>query len=569
MIKENIIAMLLIGCVCAAQAETMRSLKLKGMEPDIPEYIEPYEGDVTLDPEKQKKVLPRVDTQKDKQQLSLIGRVFVKKINIVGNKLMPASILDAIISPYENRSVTTEELNKLRNDISIAFYQQGYINSGVILPDQKVKDGIVDFKVIQGKLTGIHITDNEYTRSRFFSKRIEVHQGEYLRLNEIQTGLQILQQHPLVERLNARLLPGAALGEAELSVKLTERIPYQIALAYDNHRSPSVGAERASLVMYHRSLTGRGDMLSAEFGNTDGLQDISTGYSIPINRNDTTIDVSYSSSDSIVVEEPFNIINIESESESISAGISHPFVKQLNRELTGRLRLEKKHSQSSILGIPFSFSPGVINGESTVAMLSAGVDWLKRDQQQVLALGFQVKKGIDALGSSINSGLPDSEFMTLNGQLQFARRFDWRFSQMVIKSGFQLAQDSLLPDVKYSIGGSQTVRGYRENQYVRDSGALLSLEYRTPLLIDDANRIQYGLQLVPFIDYGTGWDDDDSLPTSSKSKLMSIGMGLVWEPTKKFHAELYWASRREDVPNPDTDLQDDGIHFLLRYEFIK
>ena len=150
------------------------------------------------------------------------------------------------------------------------------------------------------------------------SNHIELHQGEHLNLADLQTGLQLLQQHPLIKRISAKLLPGAALGEAELDAKVTENSPYQIALAYDKHRVPSVGAERASLVLFHRSLTGHGDMLSAELGNTDGLKDATASYSLPMNRYDTTLELMYSTTDSIVVEEPFNIIDIESESEGRS-----------------------------------------------------------------------------------------------------------------------------------------------------------------------------------------------------------------------------------------------------------
>ncbi len=569
MIKIIAVAVLLNFYMSSIYAETKRSLKLKGMEPDIPEYIEPYEGDIMPYPEKQKKVLPHVPEDIKKQNLSSVSKIFIKKIKIEGNTLLPENMLSAITALYENRNVSPEEIHKLRNELSLLYYRQGYINSGVILPDQKINNGVIVFKVIQGRLTGVSVSGNKSLNDDYLTERLALFQSEFLSLTELQTGLQVLQQYPLINRINAKLKPGAALGEAELNINVSENTPYQIALAYDNHRAPSVGAERASLVMFHRSITGRSDMLSAEIGNTDGLSDVTVAYSLPLTRHDTMFDVTYASSDSIVVEEPFNVIDIKNKSESTSIGLSHPFVKKLNRELIGRFILEKKQSQSSILGVPFSFSPGVIDGKSSVAIASLGVDWIKRSQQQVLVLGVQFRNGLDAFSSTINENLPDSKFTTINGQLQYARRVDWLSGQVVLKSGFQLSQDSLLPDVKYAIGGSQTVRGYRENQYVRDSGTLLSIEYRVPILVDENGRNRYGLQLIPFIDYGAGWDEDDSLPTSSKSKLMSIGIGVIWEPIKQFHAELYWASRLEDVPNPKTDLQDDGIHFLFRYEFVR
>ncbi|HMB73297.1 MAG TPA: hypothetical protein VKQ06_06980, partial [Gammaproteobacteria bacterium] len=61
--------------------------------------------------------------------------------------------------------------------------------------------------------------------------------------------------------------------------------------------------------------------------------------------------------------------------------------------------------------------------------------------------------------------------------------------------------------------------------------------------------------------------------TSEPNSITSIGIGLVWEPVRSFRAELYWgADVRDDLAagqDPrdfrDSSLQDEGIHFALRY----
>lgn len=56
--------------------------------------------------------------------------------------------------------------------------------------------------------------------------------------------------------------------------------------------------------------------------------------------------------------------------------------------------------------------------------------------------------------------------------------------QLVTRASTQLPPNPLLAIKNLSIGGRDTVQGYRENQRVRDYGLGLSLELRIPLLFD-------------------------------------------------------------------------------------
>ena len=117
--------------------------------------------------------------------------------------------------------------------------------------------------------------------------------------------------------------------------------------------------------------------------------------------------------------------------------------------------------------------------------------------------------------------------------------------------------------------GARTVRGYRENQFVRDNGVVASLEWRFPLFPDKEGAGRYRLQLVPFVDFGRSWDENDALPTSEAEEISSAGLGFLWDPSRSWHLELFLGHAFDDVDNPnDDDLQDDGVHFLLNYRVL-
>jgi hemolysin activation/secretion protein len=106
------------------------------------------------------------------------------------------------------------------------------------------------------------------------------------------------------------------------------------------------------------------------------------------------------------------------------------------------------------------------------------------------------------------------------GQFQWVQQLSSR-NLLVARIDAQLTPDSLLSLERFSIGGVDTVRGYRQNQLVADNGILGSVEVRVPLTSD--HRI---LQVAPFFEIGTAWNDREIDP--DPATIASLGLGLRW-----------------------------------------
>ena len=546
-----------------SEAGAQDDLRLRsGAGPQRPEYTEPGLSPV---PEQKKQVLPPLQPPApQEQELSSTVTVLVKEIVLVGNTVLAEDELAVIIAPYENRRITIGELHELRHKLSLYYFNNGYVNSGVIIPDQQVSDGVIRLRAIEGELTRIDLSGNQRLKPAYVTDRIMLGAGKPLDIDSLQETLGLLQQNLLIEQINAQLQPGFQPGESVLRVKIEEHTPYQVIVGVDNERSPAVGGEQARVTAIHRNLTGRGDSASAQLSSTGALTDLTAFYFLPLNARGTTFESFLSTTRSKVVEEPFDLIDIENQSESLEFGLAHPFTRTRNTTLAGSAGIVRRHSETTLLGEPFSFSPGVQDGVSDVSVLRLSLDWTRRTRSAALAFRNTFRVGLDAFGSTINDEPPDSEFFTWQGQLQYAQRLEILNSQAVVRTFVQLAADPLLPIEKFAIGGMRTVRGYRESQYVRDNGVAASFEWRFPVLPDDDGL--YRLQLVPFFDFGRSWDEDNDLPTSDVAELSSVGLGFIWDPTQHWHGELYLGYALDDVQTPnDNDLQDHGVHFLLAY----
>ena len=58
----------------------------------------------------------------------------------------------------DGREVSAADLETLRDRLTLAYVQRGYVNSGVVLPDQAIDDGLVTFQAVEGRLSEIIVT---------------------------------------------------------------------------------------------------------------------------------------------------------------------------------------------------------------------------------------------------------------------------------------------------------------------------------------------------------------------------------------------------------------------------
>jgi len=523
---------------------------LPGEKPlPTPEFRKPAPEILELPP------LPPPETGR----VPVLPRVAVSKFKITGNTVVSDAELAKIAAPFENRPITSTDLEELRRQLTLYYVNKGYVNSGAVIPDQTITGGVIEIRIVEGRLTSIDVEGTQHFRKSYFSDRIALYAGPPLNLVNLQEGLQILLRDPLVAGINAELAPGARPGEAVLKARVAEAPRYDLGMTVDNKLSPSIGEVEATLFGEMRNLIGYGDVLSGSFGFAEGLRyDAKLRYRTPLNAYDTTAAVYYETAKSKVIQEPFDQLDIESSVKTLGLLLTHPVYRRANDQLALGAALEKRESETSLLGEPFSFSPGVENGQAKVSVLRLIQDFLHRGRDQVLAVRSTISFGLNAMGSTVHSDAPDSRYTAWLGQVQFVQRLFERGDQLHLRANFQLSNDSLLPIEQFSVGGLDSVRGFRANQLVRDEGYTATIEYRIPVFSNPTGW--RNLQVALFAD--RGWAKNKVEPNPSPSGLTGIGFGFIWTPSPRYFAEVYFADGRTTLP-PQTghSLQDNSVYF--------
>lgn len=492
-------------------------------------------------------------------------RVFVREIRVTGSTVFSPVELAEVTAPYANRELTAEDLEAVRLALTLLYVNKGFVNSGALLPDQTVLEGVIRFQIIEGELTSIEVQGNRWFRAGYLQRRLLLGAGPPLNVNALQQQIQLLLEDPRIRRLNAEVKPGLKPGEAVLNVLVEERAPYRLWLDVNNYQSPAVGAERVIVNLEHQNLTGNGDILTLRYGRSEGVNPLlDFKYSLPFTARDTTLILQYRKNPFAVIEEPFTDLEIESKSDIYTLTLRQPVYRTLNSEFALELTGERLSQETFLLGEPFSLSPGAQEGESDVTAVRTAQEWVYRTQNQVLAARSRFSVGVDVLGATINAaGEPDGQFFAWLGQFQWVRRLGILDTQLIFRSDLQLAADRLLALEQIAVGGRYSVRGYRENTILGDNAFLASLEVRVPL-IRNTGWADF-VELAPFVDYGRAWNTKS--PNPDPEDISSVGVGLRWAVTGRspdplrLYFEVYWGHPfREINKTAGPDLQDEGFH---------
>jgi len=496
--------------------------------------------------------------------IATLQTVYAKEFIFHGNTAIPTEELKRIASSYENREISIENLEQLRQELTNYYVNKGFLNSGVLIPDQKVDGGFITLEVIEGSLNEINIKGLRYFHEDYIVKRLENCAKRPVNINKLQEALLLLQEDSRIKKINADFKKGTTLGEGVLNVAIEETSPYLVSAFFDNDTSPSTGEYRGGISLAHQNLLGFGDMLAFNMEHTEGENVYSGSYFLPLSVYDTILELNYITGESRVTETLFKDLQIESVSDTYSLRVRQPLYKKPGKEFAIAITGEIRRSETMLLNRPFSFSPGAVNGESRESVLRFSQEWLDRGQSCVIAAHSTLSFGMDAFNATVHDKLPDGKFFTWLGQVLLAQRLPWYDSQIIFRTDLQLTDDNLLSMEQFSLGGLNSVRGYRKDLFLRDNGFASSIEFRIPVMTNEHNL--GNIQIIPFADFG--WARNKHPRSPEEECIYSVGLGLKWEIIKNFQLDAFYGHGLKEIEHDDNYLQDQGIYFKLTWQIL-
>jgi hemolysin activation/secretion protein len=505
--------------------------------------------------------------------------------------------LQEVVAGFLNHPISFAELLQARTAITKLYTNKGYITSGAYIPEQSAltQNGkvIIEIKIVEGILEDPDITirssngqiesidsntggflDNLFDSKINLERTIKnslLERFKPLNRDRLVKKLQLLQKDPRIKTLSATLSPGSRIGTNRLSVDVTRQSSAFGQISIDNARSPVVGSLR------HRA--------QIMFGTTDsyGFGDPSIGLKVDFTKGSETIDVSGSlpidsfslsarfiESHSTVVEPPFDQLSIDSPSRYYEVTGRYRLLSTPGQDLVLGVTVNHQRSFTTILGEPVPLLPGG-NGDGLTQIWALRLllpEWTKRGKNSLIAFRSQLSIGLNILGSSPNIPPPNGEFIAWRGQIQWVKRLAPE-TLLIARADAQWADRPLVPLEQFGIGGSESVRGYRQDLLLTDNGILGSVQLQLPVLRIPSWRST--VYLNPFVDYGVGWNNGDFI-NPEPNALAATGFGLQWRNQDESNRDRLIIQFSLGVPlvnvySKQNTLQDKGIYFSVIYNF--
>ena len=503
---------------------------------------------------------------------NLPALITIKRFDVTGSTVFSPAELARITGKYTNKPLDFAQLLQVASEITQLYVSNGYINSGAYVPGDRsidANDGTIEIKVIEGRVEDIVVTGTKRLDPNYIKSRIALGVGKVLKIDRTIDSLRLLQLDPLIKSISTELVSGQQPGTSIIQIAVTESPNWQAGASIANNRTPSVGEIIAQVGVSQNNLTGIGDGIGVTYGKSEASSVLDLNYTLPLNPRNGTLRFQYSNSNSRVIESPFDRLDINSNGQDFGLTYRQPIVQTPSQEFALGATLARRETNTgylfSVIGERIAYpTPGAdANGLTRVAAARFFQDYTVKDTQQVFALRSQVSLGVNALGATINPSSPDSQFLSWRGQAQYVRSLAPN-SIFLFKVETQLADRPLLAIEQIGLGGQDTIRGYRQDLLLADNGVIASAEVRLPIFTAPDSRQVF--QVVPFLDFGLGWNQPNNpSPNPNPSTIASGGLGLRYQGGDNFSARLDYGIPFTAIDTIKRTGQEKGFYFSLNY----
>ena len=560
------------SCLNTLQAQPIPTIPNQ-QRPNFPDQLKPL-------PEK---ILPPLDSPspnpEDSDQNIILspesvpGNILVNKFELIGNEVLTESEIAEIVEPFLLKRISLIELLEVPRKITESFVEKGFITTSAIIFPQVIEDRVVKIKIIPGTVEAINIAGLNALKPGYIRSRLAEATRSPVNQNKLLAALQLLEIDPLIADISAELSAGIEPNSSLLEVKITEADTFNIGVGIDNSQVISIGSFRQQISLNENNLTGIGDRFNIAYSRSAGSDALSNlSYELPINSRNGTIKLTHNRADNQVIQEPFDALNIESNTEFYELSFRQPVSKSVAQEFNLGFNFAHESSQTTFLddeAFPNLTQATDSDGRTRVTTVGFFQDFLKRDRNQVLFLRSQFQLGIDVLGATIDSEQADGEFVSWQGYGEYIYALS-RKNVLAFKGNMQFASDDLPSIKQFSAGGINSVRGYPQNIVTGDNGIFFSTELRSTILTRSDNQNsspQVTLEFIPHLDFGKAWNTRTS-PNQSASALLSLGAGLKLSLSQNLIATIDWSFPILEVDAPDDSLQANGIYFSIQSELF-
>ena len=224
-------------------------------------------------------------------------KVEVKRLEIVGNRVIDTATLGALVADGAGKTLTLTELENLAQRLTKHYRAHGYFVARAYIPAQEVTGGTIKIRVVEGNYGRFHLKNQSLVNNNIVQGMLDdVKHYDIVSLDTLERAMLIINDTPGVQVTRADVMPGEKVGTSDFAVDTVATPRYAGYLMLDNYGSIYTGRDRVSFNVDDNSISGHGDRLSVSgLGtNSGGLENGRVGYSVPLAYNGLRGEIAYS-----------------------------------------------------------------------------------------------------------------------------------------------------------------------------------------------------------------------------------------------------------------------------------
>jgi len=253
------------------------------------------------------------------------GLVFeVKEIRVTPSKFLSAEEIRKAIHFKGAGPATVKELTDMVARLNALYQEKHIVTAQAVLPPQKVQDGVVYIRLIEGKFGKTVITGNQRISEKTLLSRIHGRMGELVDVDRLEDELRVYNSTNTYQ-VRAELVPGEEEGTSDLHLVLEEKEnPLTSFIFTDNAGQKESGRYRIGAYTEYRGIGGHDASLAVSPVWTEGIWGGSVMYDTPWGHHGTRAQISYSRNLVDIIDGTFKDYDMKANSNDAAISITHP-----------------------------------------------------------------------------------------------------------------------------------------------------------------------------------------------------------------------------------------------------
>lgn len=494
----------------------------------------------------------------------------IKGFRIVGLTVVPEAEMTQVLTPFIGPNKRFQDLLDAAAAVKRELAGRGYFLADAIVPEQKISNGIVELRVLEGRLGKVRLQVDpavSISRSLLESYIASLEEGGLIQTADVERALfQIHDLRGIVA--SSSFAPGATAGTADLTIKVIPGKKFDANLDFDANGSIYTGLHRVGGGVDGNSLLGYGELINLRASNAiDGnLRFARASILVPLGPWGTKLGAAYSELKYRLGTPLFDALKVNGAAAVNSLIAIHPVIRSRNTNLLVIGQHDKrkfydiqlasgaetlKKTDVSSLSLSGDFRDRVGGGGINVFNIAYTLGELKFGTAGLEAADLAGRKTKGLYGKtniSVSRLQAVSERLALFGS----------YSQ-------QFTNKNLDPSEKFSLGGPNAVRAYPQGEGAGDEGYFASLELRYRLPFEE--DLPGSLVLTGFYDFGRAilikrpTAADFAANAERLRRIAGPGIGLNWEVPNNWYLRTTLAFRDTTKATADHLLRYPRFYF--------